>query len=67
VLLPSDTYSKPITSITAVLLPFVTYLLNLSRIIYNDLHNKLQQYVMLNAGLLLLLPDIISIKKSGKV
>jgi hypothetical protein len=27
VLLPSDTYRKPITSITAVLLPFVTYLL----------------------------------------
>jgi hypothetical protein len=25
-LLPSDTYRKPITSITAVLLPFVTYL-----------------------------------------
>jgi hypothetical protein len=30
VLLPSDTHRKPITSITAVLLPFVTYLLNLS-------------------------------------
>jgi hypothetical protein len=27
VLLPSDTYRKPITSITVVLLPFVTYLL----------------------------------------
>jgi hypothetical protein len=27
VLLPSDTQRKPITSITAVLLPFVTYLL----------------------------------------
>jgi hypothetical protein len=32
VLLPSDTHTKPITSITAVLLPFVTYLLTLSRI-----------------------------------
>jgi hypothetical protein len=29
VLLPSDTYRKPITSITTVLLPFVTYLLTL--------------------------------------
>jgi hypothetical protein len=29
VLLPSDTLRKPITSITAVLLPFVTYLLTL--------------------------------------
>jgi hypothetical protein len=29
VLLPSDIYRKPITSITAVLLPFVTYLLTL--------------------------------------
>jgi hypothetical protein len=29
VLLPSDTHRKPITSITAVLLPFVTYLLTL--------------------------------------
>jgi hypothetical protein len=29
VLLPSDTHIKPITSITAVLLPFVTYLLTL--------------------------------------
>jgi hypothetical protein len=27
VLLPSDTHRKPITSITAILLPFVTYLL----------------------------------------
>jgi hypothetical protein len=27
--LPSDTYRKPITSITGVLLPFVTYLLTL--------------------------------------
>jgi hypothetical protein len=27
VLLPSDTHNKPITSVTAVLLPFVTYLL----------------------------------------
>jgi hypothetical protein len=33
VLLPSDTYRKHITSITAVLLPFVTYLLTLPRII----------------------------------
>jgi hypothetical protein len=32
VLLPSDTHRKPITSITAVLLPFVTYLLALPRI-----------------------------------
>jgi hypothetical protein len=32
VLLPSDTHRKPITSITAVLLPFVTYLLTLPRI-----------------------------------
>jgi hypothetical protein len=32
VLLPSDTHRKPITSITAVLLPFVTHLLTLSRI-----------------------------------
>jgi hypothetical protein len=31
VLLPSDTHRKPITSITAVLLPFVTYLLILPR------------------------------------
>jgi hypothetical protein len=29
VLLPSDGHRKPITSITAVLLPFVTYLLTL--------------------------------------
>jgi hypothetical protein len=33
VLLPSDTHRKPITSITAVLLPFVTYLLTLSLIL----------------------------------
>jgi hypothetical protein len=32
-LLPSDTQRKPITSITAVLLPFVTYLLTFPRII----------------------------------
>jgi hypothetical protein len=32
VLLPSDTHIKPITSITAVLLPFVTYLLTLPHI-----------------------------------
>jgi hypothetical protein len=32
VLLPSDTHRKPITSITAVLLPFVTHLLTLPRI-----------------------------------
>jgi hypothetical protein len=31
VLLPSDTYREPITSITGVLLPFVTYLLTLPR------------------------------------
>jgi hypothetical protein len=31
VLLPSDTHRKHITSITAVLLPFVTYLLTLPR------------------------------------
>jgi hypothetical protein len=31
VLLPSDTHRKPITSITAVLLPFVTYSLTLPR------------------------------------
>jgi hypothetical protein len=31
VLLPSDTHRKPITSITAVLLPLVTYLLTLPR------------------------------------
>jgi hypothetical protein len=31
VLLPSETHRKPITSITAVLLPFVTYLLTLPR------------------------------------
>jgi hypothetical protein len=31
VLLPSDTREKPITSITAVLLPFVTYLLTFPR------------------------------------
>jgi hypothetical protein len=30
VLLPGDTHIKPIMSITAVLLPFVTYLLTLS-------------------------------------
>jgi hypothetical protein len=30
VLLPIDTHTKPITSVTAVLLPFVTYLLTLS-------------------------------------
>jgi hypothetical protein len=34
VLLPSDTYRKPITSITAVSFPFVTYLLTLPRMIY---------------------------------
>jgi hypothetical protein len=28
-MLPSDTYRKPVTSITAVLLPFVTFLLTL--------------------------------------
>jgi hypothetical protein len=33
VLLPSDTHRKPITSITAVLLPFTNYLLSLPRII----------------------------------
>jgi hypothetical protein len=35
VLLPSDTHSRPVTSITAVLLPFVTYvyLLTLPHII----------------------------------
>jgi hypothetical protein len=33
VLLPSDTRRKPIKSITTVLLPFVTYLLTLHRII----------------------------------
>jgi hypothetical protein len=32
VLLPSDTYRKPISSITAVLLPFLTYLVTRSRI-----------------------------------
>jgi hypothetical protein len=32
VLLPSDTHRKPITSITAVLLPSVTYLLTLPSI-----------------------------------
>jgi hypothetical protein len=32
VLLPSDTHTKPITSIKAILLPFVTYLPILSRI-----------------------------------
>jgi hypothetical protein len=31
VLLSSDTHRKPITSITVVLLPFVTYLLTLTR------------------------------------
>jgi hypothetical protein len=31
-LLPSDTYRKPITSITAILLQSVTYLLTLPRI-----------------------------------
>jgi hypothetical protein len=31
VLLPSDIYRKPTTSVTGVLLPFVTYLLALSR------------------------------------
>jgi hypothetical protein len=30
-LLPGDTHRKPVTSITAVLLPFVTYLLTLLR------------------------------------
>jgi hypothetical protein len=35
VLLPSDTHRKPITSITAVLLPFVAYLLTLSRTFTN--------------------------------
>jgi hypothetical protein len=33
VLLPSDTHRKPITFITAALLPFVTYLLTLPRTI----------------------------------
>jgi hypothetical protein len=33
VLLPSDTHRKPLTYTTAVLLPFVTYLLTLPRII----------------------------------
>jgi hypothetical protein len=32
VLVPNDSHSKPITSITAVFLPFVTYLLTLPRI-----------------------------------
>jgi hypothetical protein len=43
-LLSSDTHRKPITSITAVLLQFVTYLLTLPRIFENDSnpvsHNK---------------------------
>jgi hypothetical protein len=34
VLLPSDTHGKPITSITAFLLPLVTYLLTLPRVVY---------------------------------
>jgi hypothetical protein len=40
VLLPSDTYRKRITPITAVLLPFVTYLLTLPHnniFFYNEL------------------------------
>jgi hypothetical protein len=36
VLLPSDTHRKPITSITAVLLPIVTYLLTLPHILINE-------------------------------
>jgi hypothetical protein len=36
VLLPSDTYRKPITSITAVLLPFVTYLLTIPHVISSN-------------------------------
>jgi hypothetical protein len=31
VLLPSDTYRKPVTSITTILLPFVTYLMTFPR------------------------------------
>jgi hypothetical protein len=37
VLLPSDTYRNPITSITAVLPLFVTYLLTLPRILMAEL------------------------------
>jgi hypothetical protein len=36
VLLPSDTCRKPITAITAVLLPFVGYLLTLPHIYINN-------------------------------
>jgi hypothetical protein len=39
VLLPSDTHRKPITSITAVLLPFVTYLLTLPLFMAVFVHN----------------------------
>jgi hypothetical protein len=44
VLLPSDANRKPITSITSVLLPFVSYLLTLPRILAFALHFK--QHVM---------------------
>jgi hypothetical protein len=40
VLLPSDTHRIPITSITAVLLPFVTYLLTLSRVKLDGVKSK---------------------------
>jgi hypothetical protein len=37
VLLPSDTHRKPSTSITAVLLPFVTCLLTLPRMLVSEM------------------------------
>jgi hypothetical protein len=40
VLLPSDIHRKPITSITAILLPFVTYLLTPSYIWNARVHTK---------------------------
>jgi hypothetical protein len=48
VLLPSDTDRKHITSITAVLLQFVTYLLPLPRIFYIDHNSFLPQHIRLS-------------------
>jgi hypothetical protein len=52
VLLPSDTQRKPITSITAVLLPFVTYSLTLPLYIYYQYHFLHPQLILVpeNAG-----------------
>jgi hypothetical protein len=50
VLLPSDTHRKPITSITAFLLPVVTYLLTLPRASYNWSDQMESQHLMQNSA-----------------